>query len=228
MIRDSAKRLVRALVRRRSVVQFSDPTRTTPVSREFGFERGTPVDRVYIERFVASHRALIRGHVLEIGDDNYTRTFGRDVTRSDVMNVTASPRSTLVADLTIASSLPSGTIDCVICTQTLNTIFDVHSAIAGLRQLVSTGGHVLVTVPGISQISRFDMERWGDYWRFTDATLRRLFEPHFSQTTIATYGNVATATALLQGVAVEDLPDRGIFDSYDRDYQVTLGVLARA
>lgn len=228
MIRDSAKRLVRALVRRRSIVQFSDSTRTTPVSREFGFERGTPVDRVYIERFLASHRTLIRGHVLEIGDDHYTRTFGHDVTRSDVLNVTASPRSTLVADLTIASSLPTGTIDCVICTQTLNTIFDVHSAIAGLRQLVSTGGHVLVTVPGISQISRFDMDRWGDYWRFTDATLRRLFEPRFSHTTIETYGNVATAMALLQGVTVEDLPDRGIFDSYDRDYQVTLGVLARA
>lgn len=228
MIRDAAKRLIRAVVRRRSIVQFSDPMRTTPVSREFGFERGIPIDRVYIERFVASHRAVIHGHVLEIGDDFYTRTFGHDVTRSDVMNVTASPRATLVADLTVASSLPTGTIDCVICTQTLNTVFDLHSAIAGLRQLVSTGGHVLVTVPGISQISRFDMDRWGDYWRFTDASLRGLFEPRFSQTTIVSYGNVATATALLQGVAVEDLPDRGIFDSNDRDYQVTLGVLARA
>jgi hypothetical protein len=209
-------------------VQFGDPLRTAPVSRELGMDRGTPIDRVYIERFLAAHREVIRGRVLEIGDDHYTRAFGRGVTRSEVLNVTEGQRATtIVADLTNASSLPDGTLDCVICTQTLNTIFDVHAAVAGLRKLVGTGGSVLVTVPGISQVSRYDMDRWGDYWRFTDAALRRLFTPVFADVAITSYGNVGAATAFLQGIAVDDLPDRSILDTSDRDYPVTLGVIAR-
>ena len=47
-----------------------------PVSRSFGFDRGTPVDRRYIEQFLARHAAAIRGDVLEVGDDGYTRRFG--------------------------------------------------------------------------------------------------------------------------------------------------------
>ena len=37
--------------------------RTTPLSDHWGRERGTPVDRYYIERFLAAERDVIRGRV---------------------------------------------------------------------------------------------------------------------------------------------------------------------
>jgi SAM-dependent methyltransferase len=215
-----------AIVRRRTRVVFDDLARTTPVSSRFGHERGTPIDRHYIAEFLGRQRAAITGRVLEIGEARYTRAFGTAVTASDVLHVEARAGVTIVGDLTRIATLPAATIDCVICTQTLNFIYDAGAAVAGLRHVLRPGGVALVTVAGISQISRYDMDRWGDYWRFTDASLRRLFEPVFARVEIESYGNVAAAVALLQGLAVEDLPDRRVLAARDRDYQVTLGVVA--
>ena len=48
------------------------------LSRDFGFDRGTPIDRYYIESFLSTHASDIRGHVLEVADNTYTRRFGGD------------------------------------------------------------------------------------------------------------------------------------------------------
>ncbi len=50
-------------------------TRHTP-RREFGYDRGLPIDRYYIERFLANNASDIRGHVMEIADNIYMRRFG--------------------------------------------------------------------------------------------------------------------------------------------------------
>lgn len=72
------------------------------------------------------------------------------------------------------------------------------------------------------------MDRWGDYWRFTDLSIRKLMEAVFKKENIeiTTYGNVLAATAFLQGLAIEDLPDKTILDKYDPDYQITIGIRA--
>ena len=57
---------------------FGDLRRTKPVSSAFGYDRGKPVDRRYIEAFLATNSVDVRGRVLEIGDSAYTRQFGRD------------------------------------------------------------------------------------------------------------------------------------------------------
>ena len=74
------------LARRLGPSPFSDLRHVDPVSRVFGLDRGLPVDRWYIERFLEHHADDIRGVVLEFGDDRYTRRFGRP-TQSDVLNV---------------------------------------------------------------------------------------------------------------------------------------------
>ena len=203
MIRARARRLVQALVRRRTRVRFDDLTRTAPVSRELGWERGTPIDRAYIEQFLAGHAARLRGRVLELGEARYTPRFAHAATATSVLDV--EPGHGLVGDLTQLATLPAGAFDAVICTQVLGVIYDAAAAVAGLHHLLAPGGCALVTVSGIAQVSRYDAERWGDYWRFTDASLRRLFAP-FGDVAIESRGNVATAVALLQGIAVEDLP----------------------
>ncbi|MEX2556633.1 MAG: methyltransferase, partial [Actinomycetota bacterium] len=50
--------------RRRRPVDLGDLRRVTPIDPNWGFERGTPIDRVYVETFISAHAADIRGRVL--------------------------------------------------------------------------------------------------------------------------------------------------------------------
>jgi SAM-dependent methyltransferase len=210
-------------------VAFGDLRRVRPISNDFGFRRGIPIDRHYIEGFLAAHAADIRGRVLEIADDTYTRRFGGPaVMRSDVLHaVPGNPRATLVGDLATGEGVPEAAFDCIICTQTLLCIYDVRAAVRTLHRALRPGGVALVTLPGICQVARYDIERWGDFWRFTDLAARRLFEDAFgaAHVQVGTYGNVLSAIAFLHGLAIRDLRVEEL-DARDPDYQVTIGVRA--
>ncbi len=209
-------------------VRFGSLRHLEPISRTFGLERGRPVDRFYIERFLADHSAEIRGAVLEVGDATYTREFGSAVTRSDVLHLKpGNPAATIVGDLTDVGALPSDTFYCIILTQTLQFIVDPGAALRTLWQGLKPGGVLLATFPGISQISRYDMDRWGDYWRFTSLSARRLFENSFPPDRIGVeaHGNVLVAAAFLYGLAVEDLRPEELAAN-DPDYEVVITVRA--
>src|SRR5438477_8982150 len=120
-----------------------------PASRQFGFDRGQPIDRYYIEKFLSKHAGDIHGHVLEIADDNYTRQFGGSrVVKSDVLHARKdNPRATIIADLSAADGIPSGMFDCVVLTQTLQFIYDVPSSIRHVHRIMKPGGVVLATIP---------------------------------------------------------------------------------
>jgi SAM-dependent methyltransferase len=209
-------------------VRFGDLRRLRPVSERFGFDRGKPIDRYYIEDFLSRHRGDIRGHVLEVGDPSYTRRFGAGVTRSEVVDPDESnPHATIVADLGQADEIESETFDCVICTQVLLLIFDVRAAITTLERILRPGGVLLATVPGITKVSRGEAELWGDYWRFTAQSVRRLFEEVFppGAVQVEARGNVLAAVAFLHGLAAEELSRREL-DAHDPDFEVTVAVRA--
>lgn len=209
-------------------VKFGNLRRVTPLSREFGFDRGLPIDRYYIENFLASQADDIRGRVLEIGDNFYTRKFGGDrVTKSDVLHVTeGNPDATIVGDLTHVDHIPSDTFDCLVLTQTLHLIYDVQTALKTINRILKPGGVALMTFPGISQIC---IDEWKDYWcwGFTTLSAQRLFEEVFPSTnvTIKTHGNVLAATSFLQGLATEELQKKEL-DHSDPSYQVLITVRA--
>jgi SAM-dependent methyltransferase len=210
-------------------VDFGGLRRTEPVSRVFGLDRGTPIDRYYIEGFLEENAGRIRGRVLEIGDRTYTERFGgTSVTRSDVLHLTGdSPQATIVADLTHAPEIPDDSFDCIILTQTLHFTYSMEAEVSELHRILRPGGCVLCTVPGISQISRFDMERWGDYWRLTSLSARELFETAFTagEVHVETRGNVLAATAFLHGLAVSELTTAEL-DVHDDDYQLIVAIRA--
>lgn len=210
-------------------VRFGALRRVTPLSRAFGRDRGNPVDRYYIERFLAACAADIRGQVLEVGGDSYTRRFGADrVTHSEVVDINAdNPKVTIVADLTRAGEIPANAYDCVILTQTLQFIYDVRAALTTLYNALRPDGVLLATCGGISQISRWDADRTGHYWNFTTASLRRLFEEVFPPTAVRVdaYGNVLSSVALLHGMASEELR-RTELEYRDRDYELVITVRA--
>ena len=210
-------------------VDLGDLARPQPISRVWGLDRGQPVDRYYIEQFLASRAGDVSGYALEIGENTYTLRYGRElVVKSDVLHVAeGAPNATIIADLTRADHIASHSFDCIICTQTLHLIYEIEEAITTLERILKPGGVLLATLPGISQISRYDMDRWGDHWRVTSASARRLFGAVFPAEGIQmqVYGNVLAATAFLQGLAVEDLT-AGDLDVRDPDYEVLIGVRA--
>lgn len=224
-------------------VRFGSLRRLTPISKSYGDDRGMPIDRRYIEDFLQRHAGAdgylqgdIRGRVLEIGDDSYSRKFGGwtgapgagnlesvDILHGDESN----PDATLVGDLADAPQIPSNSFDCVICTQTLLLIYDVRSAIRTLHRILKPGGVVLATVPGISKICRPEIDIWGDYWRFTSLSARRLFEEVFEsqRVKVEAYGNVLTAIGMLHGLAAEEL-QASEFDLHDPNFEVVVSIRA--
>jgi SAM-dependent methyltransferase len=211
-------------------VRFGNLRTTKPTGLNFGNDRGLEIDRYYIERFLSQHSPEIHGHVLEIKNNTYTLKFGGDrVKKSDVLHkVEGNPQATIVADLTKADSIPSNTFDTIIFTQTLQFIYDIHAVVAALYRILKPGGVLLATVPGISQISPYDRDMWGDYWRFTHLSARMLFEEVFTPplVTVQSYGNVLSAISLLHGLACEDLRQEEL-DVHDPVYEVLIAIRAK-
>lgn len=211
-------------LRRRALFQLQ------PVSRVFGLDRGLPIDRHYIERFLSEKRDVIRGRVLEIGDATYTRSFGGDrVQQSDVLHYDSSaPEATIVGDLLEEATLPANAFDCIILTQTLPFLGDPGRAADMAHRALAPHGVVLLTLPCISQISRYDMDRWGDFWRFTDRSARLLMERRFApgDVEVQVYGNALSACCFLQGFAAGELNENEL-NYADADYPVTIAVAAR-
>jgi SAM-dependent methyltransferase len=224
-------------------VRFGSLRRVTPLARDHGYGRGTPVDRYYIERFLLNQagsgeyaRGDIQGRVLEIGGSDYTRKFGGwdpqqragKVTTCDVLD--HDPRNsaaTVIGDLTKPESLPRESYDCIICTQVLPFIYDLHAGMRSLHQMLDGGGVLLLTVGGISPLCHPDFDLWGDYWRCTSLGLRRLAEEVFApeEVTVRSFGNVLSATAFLYGAAAQDLKSWEL-DSHDPDYEVVIALRA--
>lgn len=205
--------------------------RVRPYRQNYGDGRGECIDRYYIEQFVAEHQDCIHGHVAEIWGNDYTRRFGGDrVERSDVLDIDErNHRRTITIDLTQTASAPYEVFDCIICTQTLLLIYDYRSAVRSLYKMLKPGGVLLVTVPGIAQLTPNNMLDGGDgdWWRFTGRSARRLLAEVFSDENVMaqTYGNVLTATAYLHGLVQEELTLDEL-EYHDPDYEVTIGVKA--
>ncbi len=194
------------------------------LNRDFGFSRGTPIDRYYIEKFLEAEKETITGDVLEIAEDTYTRKFGGErVRNSYILHVNSVRDGYIKGNFETGEGIEPDSMDCIILTQTLPFLFDCKSAISNIFRMLRQGGAALITVCGITQISRYDMEQWGQYWSFTDLCLKKLFDVTVpgAEYRIMAYGNVKTAAALLYGICAEELA-REELDYNDKDYQVSI------
>ena len=181
--------------------------RTT--STQWGFDRGTPIDRHFIEAFLAANRDAIRGRVLEVKDDTYTRRYGTGVEAAEVLDIDASnPAATVVADLADAPHVPDASVDCIVLTQTLHLIYDVEAAVRTCHRVLRPGGTLLATLPTASRCSRELLDT--DFWRLTPAAARRMFGGVFGADGVRVdqVGNAQLTAAFLLGVAVEEVPRR--------------------
>jgi SAM-dependent methyltransferase len=212
-------------------VRFGDLRRTRPISESYGFDRGLPVDRYYIEKFLDHHRQDVRGRVLEFGDDTYARRFradGADAGSVEVFDIDrGNDRATLVGDLAGQNELAADEFDCIICTQTLQLIYELPAAVAALHRSLRPGGVALVTAPGLSPIPGADRERWGWHWGLTGDSARRLFGDVFGSefVSVEAHGNVLSAIAFLHGLAAEELT-RAELEENAPEYELLVGIRA--
>jgi hypothetical protein len=209
-LRPAARRLVGTADRQHppGTVKFGSLRRTAPFSRKWGYERGTPIDRVYIEEFLARHADDVRGACLEVMNARYTDRFGgARVTRSDVLDINpANPGATIVADLGEPNSLPAARFDCIVFTQTLHHIPDMQIAVANVWRALCPGGVLLLTVPALG-LDETHSGVVSDHWRLTKTGLEWLLSGlPGAQPQVTTYGNVLTCAAFLYGLAAEELP----------------------
>lgn len=215
------------LTRIRHPLWFGTLRNTKPVSAVWGKDRGTPVDRYYIERFLQLHNSDIYGKVLEVGGRAYTQKFGGSVDRSDVLdNNPANPDATILGDLETALKIGSNEFDCLVFTQVLQFVYHLADCIRELYRILRPGGVLLATVPSVSRIDiSYGPDK--DYWRFTAASGERMFGDVFGrqQVSVQSFGNVFASTAFLAGAALEELSTREL-DVCDPLFPMLIGVRA--
>ena len=201
--------------------------RTTPLSSNWGRDRGTPVDRYYISQFLATHQADIRGRCLEIGDSRYMDLYGVNIAQRDILDINLeNTDATITADLTAADVIPPETYDCFILNQTLQYIFDINAAIYHAHRILRSSGVLLAVVPSVSRINpKFGVD--GEYWRFTAGSCKKLFGKFFGLENIqvASYGNLLTCIAFLVGMAKEELREHEL-EFNDPNYPLILTIRA--
>jgi SAM-dependent methyltransferase len=197
---------------------------TGPISEHFGSDRGTPIDRHFIERFLEENRAHIRGACLEVQNGDYTRRFGCDLTSVDVLDIDRdNPVATIYGDLCHPDTLRSDAYDCVVMTQVFQYICDVDAAVRATARILKPGGTALVTLPALHKCEA----RAPHYWLFTPHSARFLFTRHFpeSHVEVGYFGNALTGMAFWVGLAQEDLRRKHL-DIHDPNFPCTVTVRA--
>ncbi len=202
----SAGRRVPALRRAVLRARFGDLGRTGGLS-SWGTQRGTPVDRWYIERYLAAHADVVHGRVLEVKQDTYASRFG--ASEVEVVDIDPrNPHADLVGDLCDPGTLAPGRYDAAIVTQTLQLVADPPAALRNVLRSLRPGGALLVTVPCVSRLAG-----GGDLWRWTPAGLRAVLAavvPPGADWEVTGAGNGLSSRAFLFGLAAEDLDARAL------------------
>lgn len=202
-------------------INWGDLRNLQPVSERWGFDRGKPIDRYYIEGFLETHQHDIRGRCIEVLNDNYTRRFGgENVLHRDILDINEkNSKATILGDLTQSDTLPTNHYDCFILTQTLPVIYDTRAALANSFKALKPGGVLLITVPALCRYSPHPE----DYWRFTKASLESLINEatESREYSMESYGNLIASIAFLTGIVAEELSTEEL-EHFDRRFPVVI------
>lgn len=200
-----------------------------PMSTKFGFDRGTPTDRYYIEKFVLSCRDLIQGDCLEVQAPLYLNKLDNSKIRSKTILdiVEGNKEATLIGDLRHLTNVADNSFDTLIVTQTFHLIDDLDSAIKECHRILRSGGVLIATFPALSRIDP-DSGAEHDNWRLTPAGCKTVFGKHFGRENVDVipFGNALAGWAFWVGLAQEELPNLALLDKYDPMFPVSSGIKA--
>jgi len=192
-----------------------------PVSRVFGLDRGSSIDRYWIESFLARQSAPASGKAVEVGGMRYARRFYPNCTAYSLRLTDDGSPHCVVCDLEKGEPALAETFDVLIATQVYNFIFETRAALRHSASLLKPKGALLGSVAAITQVSRYDADRWGHFYSFTRQAWERLLGEVFEDVHVESFGNVDVACAFLNGLSIEDIPGE-LLDQHDADYPVVL------
>lgn len=216
--------MARIITRGLPLPRWGNLRRTEPFSSHYGAERGTPIDRYYLERFLQEHRASIRGAVLEVQVSSYTMKFGQDVVRSETIDINPAFSPTYLCDLAKADGIPANTFDCFLLPATLQGLREIESCLREALRIVRPGGVVLATTAAFVPL----MADAPDYWRLSVAGWTELTARVWAgcDVTVKAYGNCLAATASMLGLSAEELSASEL-DVDDPRYPVVVTLACR-
>lgn len=222
------KRLRREAFHKDEMIRYISKMPVHPISRDFGKSRGKSIARVYIDSFLEENKGYIQGDVLEIAENTYTLQYGKDrVKNSYILHVNGWGGGNVIkGDLATGEGIEENKFDTAIITHTLMHIYNIENVAQNIHKLLKKGGTALITVAGISKVSRYDANNWGHFFGFYEDAMKKMFFPVFGERNviIKSYGNVKTVIAMMYGMCYEELSDAD-FTHNDEDYPVVITVL---
>jgi SAM-dependent methyltransferase len=188
------------------IPRWGNLRRLRPFSESYGFERGTPVDRYYLHRFLEEHRHLITGRVLEIEYPSHTRQYGHDLTATDSVNIVAGtyPNLTYLVDLAQSEGvIPDDSYDCFLLPNTLCVLRNIEGCLRHALRVVKPGGVILASTGTFVPLTGAR----DDYWRLSAEGWRELTSRTWPgcDVRIEHHGNCLTTVAAMLGLALEEL-----------------------
>ena len=195
---------MRCAMRGLGLPRWGNLRRTSPFSDNFGFDRGTPVDRYYLHKFLDSHRSEIRGRVLEIQLPGYTRQYGSDLSETHSIDISSDFQPTYACDLALADDvIPSNYYDCFLLPNTLCVLRDIESSLRNALRVVRPGGVVLATTAAFVPLT----PGAPDYWHLSAAGWQELAGRVWkgNEFQVESHGNCLAAVASMLGLAQEEL-----------------------
>lgn len=198
-----------------------------PISRRFGLEMGTSVTRRYVDDFIDLYKNDIQGNTIEVAELRYSKKYNNKIKKASVMHVYGW-NSSLQIDLETGAGVEANCYDSFICTQTIQMIYGIKNAVNNIYKMLKKGGVALVTISALSQLSLSDCANWGEYWRVTEESCKKLFGEFFERDKIeiCSYGNPKMACALLYGINVESFEKEDI-EFQDKQYPILIGIRAK-
>jgi SAM-dependent methyltransferase len=197
--------LARCVLRGLPIPRWGNLRRVEPFSTNFGFERGTPVDRFYLHRFLDANRSAVTGRVLEVQLPSYTRTYGHSVAVSHTVDVDPVFGATYTCDLADAREIPDDSYDCMLAPQTLQHVGDLQGVLRTMRRVVKPGGCLLASASGLLPL----IPDGEDNWHLSPSGWRRILAREWagSEISVDGHGNCLAAIAAMHGLALEELTE---------------------
>ncbi len=216
--------LARCVLRGLPIPRWGNLRRVEPFSHVFGFDRGTPVDRFYLHRFLSANRGLITGRVLEVQVPSYTRTYGHDVETSHTVDIDSKFGATYTCDLADARQIPSDSYDCFLAPNTLQHVVDLPAALQTMLRVVKPGGWILASAPTLLPL----IPDGEDLWHLSPAGWRRTLAREWPGVDVIVegHGNCLAAVAAMHGLALEELRDDEL-TAFDPRYPVLVTIRGR-
>jgi SAM-dependent methyltransferase len=214
----------RCVLRGKPLPRWGNMRRVEPFSTSFGFDRGTPVDRYYLHRFLDGNRHVITGRVLEVQVPSYTKRFGGGVRESHTVDINPVFNATYTCDLADAAQIPTDYYDCFLLPNTFQHIVDLHNALRHMIRVVKPGGTLLASAAGLLPL----IPDGGDYWRLSPGGWRFVLQDDWAgcDVSVEGHGNCLAAVATMYGLAQEELNSAEL-DADDPRYPVLITIRCR-